>query len=145
MMKFPTPRGIATLVTRSVIISECRRLEKRQVIEEEKKKEVDAMAVNTTEAVLVNPAFPDQLEPPDMTGVPRRIKDHNLNVIRSIEPEQQKRRVLAPEKSGVVARDVEEWVKAGIFRPFRYPTWIANPVLVKNVMEIGECASTSRI
>ncbi|GJX39251.1 reverse transcriptase domain-containing protein [Tanacetum coccineum] len=118
MMKFPTPRGIATLVTRSVIISECRRLEKRQVIEEEKKKEVDAMAVNTTEAVLVNPAFPDQLEPPDMTGVPRRIKDHNLNVIRSIEPEQQKRRVLAPEKSGVVARDVEEWVKAGIFRPF---------------------------
>ncbi|GJV52579.1 hypothetical protein Tco_1448320 [Tanacetum coccineum] len=61
MMKFPTPRGIATLVTRSVIISECRRLEKRQVIEEEKKEEVDARAVNTTEEVLVNPAFPDQL------------------------------------------------------------------------------------
>ncbi|PWA65489.1 reverse transcriptase domain-containing protein [Artemisia annua] len=30
MMKFPTPRGIATLVTRSVAISECRRLEDRQ-------------------------------------------------------------------------------------------------------------------
>ena len=29
MMKFPTPRGIATLVTRSVIISECRRLEEK--------------------------------------------------------------------------------------------------------------------
>ncbi|GJV30779.1 reverse transcriptase domain-containing protein [Tanacetum coccineum] len=59
MMKFPTPRGIITLVTRSVIISECRRLEKRQVIEEEKNEEVDARAFNTTEEVLVNPAFPD--------------------------------------------------------------------------------------
>ncbi|GJR18282.1 hypothetical protein Tco_0966809 [Tanacetum coccineum] len=36
MLKFPTPRGIATLVTRSVIISECERLEKKQMIEEEK-------------------------------------------------------------------------------------------------------------
>ncbi|GKB82059.1 reverse transcriptase domain-containing protein [Tanacetum coccineum] len=39
MMKFPTLKGIATLVTRSVIISECRRLEKKQVVEEEEKKE----------------------------------------------------------------------------------------------------------
>ncbi|GJX05049.1 reverse transcriptase domain-containing protein [Tanacetum coccineum] len=59
MMKFPTPRGITTLVTRSVIISECKRLEKRQVIEEEKKEEVEARAVNTTKEVLVNLAFLD--------------------------------------------------------------------------------------
>ncbi|GJX05048.1 reverse transcriptase domain-containing protein [Tanacetum coccineum] len=31
----------------------------------------------------------------------------------------------------MVARDVEEWVKAGIIRSVRYPTWIANLVLVK--------------
>nr|GEW46781.1 reverse transcriptase domain-containing protein [Tanacetum cinerariifolium] len=37
IMKFPTPRGIAALVTSSVIISECRRLEKKQLVEEEKK------------------------------------------------------------------------------------------------------------
>ncbi|PWA60324.1 hypothetical protein CTI12_AA382610 [Artemisia annua] len=35
MMKFPTPRGIATLVTRSVAISECRRLEDRQASPDE--------------------------------------------------------------------------------------------------------------
>nr|GEW77842.1 reverse transcriptase domain-containing protein [Tanacetum cinerariifolium] len=34
MMKFPTPKGVATLVTWTVIIAECRRLEKKQMIEE---------------------------------------------------------------------------------------------------------------
>ncbi|GJW62128.1 hypothetical protein Tco_0111463 [Tanacetum coccineum] len=60
MMKFPT-RGIATLVTRSVIISECRRLENKQVVKKEKREEVETKAVNATEEMLVNPAFPDQL------------------------------------------------------------------------------------
>ncbi|GKC61094.1 hypothetical protein Tco_1088692 [Tanacetum coccineum] len=148
MMKFPTLKGIATLVTRSVIISECRRLEKKQVIEEEKKEEVEARAINVTDEVLVNPAFLDQLvviggglpetykyqlklllkdnmdifawEPTDMTGVPRRIIEHNLNVNTSIELERQKRRVLALEKSEAVAKDVNEWVRAACPKDF-YP------------------------
>ncbi|PWA79221.1 hypothetical protein CTI12_AA063310 [Artemisia annua] len=32
MMKFPTPRGIATLITRSTTVSECRKLEDKQVM-----------------------------------------------------------------------------------------------------------------
>ncbi|GKE61492.1 reverse transcriptase domain-containing protein, partial [Tanacetum coccineum] len=51
-------------------------------------------------------------EPADITGVPRSIIEHKLNVNTSVEPELQKRRVLAPEKSEVVTRDVGEWVKA---------------------------------
>ncbi|GKD85086.1 reverse transcriptase domain-containing protein [Tanacetum coccineum] len=90
IMKFPTLSGIATLVTRSEIISECWRLEKKQVIEEEK--EAGTKAINVT---------------------------------------REKRRVLAPEKRKSMTRDVDKWVKAGIIRPIRYPTWIANPVLVK--------------
>nr|GEW36010.1 reverse transcriptase domain-containing protein [Tanacetum cinerariifolium] len=43
----------------------------------------------------------------------------------------QKKRVLGTEKSKVVTREVEEWVKARIVRPVKYPTWISNPVLVK--------------
>ncbi|GKF82821.1 hypothetical protein Tco_0244477, partial [Tanacetum coccineum] len=53
-------------------------------------------------------------EPADMTRVPRRIIEHKLNVNTSIEPERQKRKVLEPEKSEVVARDVGKWVKSGI-------------------------------
>ncbi|GJV41999.1 hypothetical protein Tco_1420439 [Tanacetum coccineum] len=33
MVKFPTPKGVVTLVTRSAIISECRRLERKQMVE----------------------------------------------------------------------------------------------------------------
>ncbi|GJS31752.1 hypothetical protein Tco_0492372 [Tanacetum coccineum] len=36
MMKFPTPRGIAALVTRTAAVFECRRLEEKQIIPEEK-------------------------------------------------------------------------------------------------------------
>nr|GEZ10779.1 reverse transcriptase domain-containing protein [Tanacetum cinerariifolium] len=138
MMKFPTPKGVATLVTRTVIIAECIRLEKKQMIYEgcfEGKKEV------AVTEVLVNPSFPDQLvtiegvlskacreqlkcllkdnmgvfawEPSDMTGVPRRIIDHTWNVNPSLDPVCQKRRTFSLEKSGVVTNEVAKWVKAG--------------------------------
>ncbi|GJZ84956.1 hypothetical protein Tco_0650295 [Tanacetum coccineum] len=100
MMKLPTSRGIATLMTRSVIISECRRLEKKQMIEEELKEKVPkGNEVALTEEVVLNLVYPDQRviigrglteecksqlklllkdnlevfawKPSDMTGVPR--------------------------------------------------------------------------
>ncbi|GJV13543.1 hypothetical protein Tco_1355084 [Tanacetum coccineum] len=58
MMKFLTPKGVATLVTRTVIIAECRRLEKKHMIEEERSKGEKEVAVTK---ILVNPSFPDQL------------------------------------------------------------------------------------
>ncbi|GKG07372.1 hypothetical protein Tco_0330341, partial [Tanacetum coccineum] len=112
-----------------------------------------------TEQILVNPSFPDQIvtiggglspacknqlktlltnnmevfawEPADMTGVPRRIIEHSLNVNPSLEPFCQKRRTFSPEKSEAVTNEVAEWVRAGIVRPIKYPTYISNPVLVK--------------
>ncbi|GJZ81401.1 reverse transcriptase domain-containing protein [Tanacetum coccineum] len=44
-----------------------------------------------------------------------------------------KRRVLGTKKSQAVMKEVEEWVRADIVRPVKYPTWISNPVLVKKV------------
>ncbi|GJZ73307.1 reverse transcriptase domain-containing protein [Tanacetum coccineum] len=136
---FSTPKGIATLVTRTVVIAECRRLERKQMIEEESLEKKGEVVV--TEEVLVNPSFPDQLvtikgglsdaardqlkcllkdnlgvfawEPSDMTGVPRRIIEHALNVNPSLDPVCQKRRTFSTEKSGVVTNEVTEWVHAG--------------------------------
>nr|GEX65350.1 reverse transcriptase domain-containing protein [Tanacetum cinerariifolium] len=59
MMKFPTPKGVATLVTRTVIIVEYRHLEKKQMIEGERPEEKGDVAA--TEEVLINPSFPSQL------------------------------------------------------------------------------------
>ncbi|GKA09855.1 hypothetical protein Tco_0689288, partial [Tanacetum coccineum] len=101
IMKFPTPRGIATLVTRTVIITECRRLEKKQVIEEE------SFGGNGEDNMNVF-----AWESSDMTGVPRRVIEHALNVNPSLDPVCQKRRTFSMKKSGVVTKEVSEWVKA---------------------------------
>ncbi|GJR03085.1 hypothetical protein Tco_0526069 [Tanacetum coccineum] len=68
MMKLPTLKEVATLVTWSVIISECLRLKRKKIIDEEKeptgvKNEERGRPneVNLTGDVLVNPAFPNQL------------------------------------------------------------------------------------
>ena len=72
-------------------------------------------------------------QPSDMTGVPRRLIKHHLNVNVSDTPVAQKRRSLSAEKNQAILKEVEEWLKAGIIRPVRYPTWISNPVLVKKM------------
>ncbi|GKC25673.1 reverse transcriptase domain-containing protein, partial [Tanacetum coccineum] len=132
MIRFPTPKGIATLPDEGA---------------------------DLTEQILVNPCFLDQVitiggglspdcknqlktlliknmevfawEPSDMTGVPRKIIEHPLNVNPSLDPFCQKRRTFSPEKSKAITNEVTEWVGAGIVRPVKYSTYISNPVLVK--------------
>ncbi|GJS58251.1 reverse transcriptase domain-containing protein [Tanacetum coccineum] len=132
MMKFPTPKGIETLVTRSVIISECRRLEKKQMIEEkttkfEKKEDEGIEEVSMTEEVLVNPAFLYQLTIIE-GGLSKEYKSQLKLLLKN---NMEKHRVLALEKSRAVTKEVAKWIKAGIFKPVWYPTWISNTVLVK--------------
>ncbi|GJT66490.1 hypothetical protein Tco_1017970 [Tanacetum coccineum] len=55
---------IVTLVTRTVIISECRRLNKKQMIEKEAQQsppltKEEPREVGLTEEILVNPAYPE--------------------------------------------------------------------------------------
>ncbi|GJW73778.1 hypothetical protein Tco_1297583, partial [Tanacetum coccineum] len=69
--------------------------------------------------------------PADMTGIPRVIAEHELKTYLHIEPIVQRKRSIAPYRRKVVKEEVAEWLKAGIVRKVRYPTWVANPVLVK--------------
>nr|GFA76605.1 reverse transcriptase domain-containing protein [Tanacetum cinerariifolium] len=112
MMKFPTPRGVATLVARTPDNFECRWLEEKQIIPE---KNVDGEALGNKkepikENILVNPAFPEQRVTIDTQTSPTCLK-----------------------RSKEVTKEVEEWFRAGIVRPVRYSTWISNPMLVKKV------------
>ncbi|GKD85724.1 hypothetical protein Tco_1356878 [Tanacetum coccineum] len=66
MINFPTPRGIATLVTQTVVIAECRRLEKKLMIkmgasQKTLQEEEGPERVDLTEQTLINPTYPDQL------------------------------------------------------------------------------------
>ncbi|GJW36855.1 reverse transcriptase domain-containing protein [Tanacetum coccineum] len=66
-----------------------------------------------------------------MTGIPRFVAEHELKTYPHIEPRVQRKRSIAPDRRNVVKEEVEEWLKAGIVKRVRYPTWVANPVLVK--------------
>ncbi|GJS40537.1 hypothetical protein Tco_0565580 [Tanacetum coccineum] len=136
MIRFPTPKGIATLVTRAMIIAECRHREEKQILTEKQPKihEVGQPdeGADLNRAICKNQQknTPNKVtwrsfawEPSDMTGVPRKIIEHSLNVNTSLEPFCQKRRTFSPEKSKAVTNEVAEWVRAGIVRPVKYPTF----------------------
>nr|GEZ89314.1 hypothetical protein [Tanacetum cinerariifolium] len=75
MMKFSTPKGIATLCARGEPVYECRWPERKMVKQEE--------------------------APSDIVGVPRRLIRHSMNVNNSVPSVAQKQRVLRTEKSKV--------------------------------------------
>ncbi|GKE11378.1 hypothetical protein Tco_1414929 [Tanacetum coccineum] len=75
----------------------------------------------------------------DMARIPQTLKirdeifvtEHKLNEDKKITPVQQKKRGMAPERSAVASKEVEELKKAEILRETRYQTWVANTVMVK--------------
>ncbi|GKB77537.1 reverse transcriptase domain-containing protein [Tanacetum coccineum] len=97
--------------------------------------EIEPSGVSLTKEISVNPAYPEQLvtaggnlskeckinlkamlkksidvsawEPSDTTGVPRQIIENSLNVNLTIKPFFQKRRVLGPNRSLVVTKEVD--------------------------------------
>ncbi|GJU77249.1 reverse transcriptase domain-containing protein [Tanacetum coccineum] len=66
-------------------------------------------------------------------SLPGPVGRGDLSPEGSAQLKALKRPVLSPEKSQTVTQKVAEWLKAGIVRPVRYPTWISNLVLVKKV------------
>ncbi|GJV49663.1 reverse transcriptase domain-containing protein [Tanacetum coccineum] len=53
-------------------------------------------------------------KPADMTGVPRNIAEHRLNIREGYSPVRQKKRGHAPERNKVIQEEVEKLVDAGI-------------------------------
>nr|GFA82958.1 reverse transcriptase domain-containing protein [Tanacetum cinerariifolium] len=66
-----------------------------------------------------------------MTGVPRSVAEHRLNVREGYPPIRQKKRGQAPERTKAIQLEVEKLVEAGIMREVYYHNWLSNPVMVK--------------
>nr|GEX20160.1 copia-type polyprotein [Tanacetum cinerariifolium] len=65
----------------------------------------------------------------------RRVgKKQAIELPEEIKPqEKSEEEGICLRKSQAITWEVAEWLKAGIIRPVKYPTWISNPVLVKKV------------
>ncbi|GJZ63184.1 reverse transcriptase domain-containing protein [Tanacetum coccineum] len=70
-------------------------------------------------------------QPSDMTGVPRSVAEHRLNIREGYSPVRQKKRGQAPERSKAIQAEVQKLVEAGIMREVYYHDWLSNPVMVK--------------
>nr|GFA52171.1 reverse transcriptase domain-containing protein [Tanacetum cinerariifolium] len=158
MLKFSTEEGIVTIRSSLLIAAECTLIPGEGIVTSsvtpgEKK----ARPANLT--VPLHPNFPDQevmvggslsdkgrtelcsllkknldifaWQPSDMTGVPRSVAEHRLNVREGCPPVQQKKRGQAPERTKAIQAEVKKLVEAKIMREVYYHDWLSNPVLVK--------------
>ncbi|GKC21514.1 reverse transcriptase domain-containing protein [Tanacetum coccineum] len=70
-------------------------------------------------------------KPADMTGVPRHIAEHRLNVREGCSPVRQKKRGQAADRNQAIQEEVGKLVEAGIMKEVHYHDWLSNPVMVK--------------
>nr|GEU44855.1 reverse transcriptase domain-containing protein [Tanacetum cinerariifolium] len=70
-------------------------------------------------------------QPSDMTGVPRSVAEHRLNIREGYSPVRQKKRGQAPERAKAIKAKVQKLVEARIMREVYYHDWLSNPVMVK--------------
>nr|GEY77686.1 hypothetical protein [Tanacetum cinerariifolium] len=70
-------------------------------------------------------------KPADMTGVPRHIAEHRLNVREGCSLVRQKKREQEADRNQAIQEEVGKLVGAGIMRELHYHDWLSNPVMVK--------------
>nr|GEU33197.1 reverse transcriptase domain-containing protein [Tanacetum cinerariifolium] len=113
MLKFPVEGGIVAISSTEVVIggtlSDKRPTELCSIL----KKNLDIFA----------------WQPSDMTGVPRSVAEHRLNIRERYSPVRQKKRGQAPERSKAIQAEVQKLVEARIMREVYYHDWLSNPVM----------------
>ncbi|XP_071741076.1 uncharacterized protein [Rutidosis leptorrhynchoides] len=141
LIKFPTMGGIATIVSHQTtelcgsvvpvdIPSIGEQLKNSAVIANrlhpEKRIKIDAGLSTETKAklhgILLANADVFAWQESDMTGVPRAIAEHKLNVNPSLAPVRQKKRHKALERNDWLCAEVDNLVRANILRKVRYQT-----------------------
>nr|GFA39143.1 reverse transcriptase domain-containing protein [Tanacetum cinerariifolium] len=67
----------------------------------------------------------------DMTGVPRHIAEHRLNVREGCSSVRQTKRGQAGDRNQPIPEEVRKLVEAGIMMEVHYHDWLSNLVMVK--------------
>ncbi|GJX16446.1 reverse transcriptase domain-containing protein [Tanacetum coccineum] len=154
MIKFPVMGGTLTLRSSKIIPVECAmvsRLEEQPAPVNKVEEERIKVAINpehTEQTVMIGSNLTERARaklcdllqrnvdvfawtPKDMTGVPRHVAEHRLNVREGCQPVRQKKRGQAAERNIAINEEVSKLVTAGIMREVHYHDWLSNPVMVK--------------
>ncbi|GJX03678.1 reverse transcriptase domain-containing protein [Tanacetum coccineum] len=154
MLKFPVTGGTVTLRSSRIIPLECTMISgpktQQPVVDQGTEEKVQ---------VAIHPEYPEQTiaigstlteegrkklcgllrqnldiftwKPADMTGVPRHITEHRLNVCEGCFPVRQKKRGQASERNKALYEEMEKLVNTGIMKEVQCHSWLSNPVMVK--------------
>ncbi|GJT18217.1 reverse transcriptase domain-containing protein [Tanacetum coccineum] len=154
MIKFPVIGGVLTLKGSKIIPVECAMVsgpEEQPILVNKVKEERVKVAINPEhpeQTVMIGSDLTEKTRsklcnllqrsldifawtPTDMTGVPRQIAEHRLNVRKGCQPVRQKKRGQAAERNVAINDEVSKLVTAGIMREVHYHDWLSNPVMVK--------------
>ncbi|MCI92145.1 gag-pol polyprotein, partial [Trifolium medium] len=61
------------------------------------------------------------------------------------KPVSQRKRKVGEERRAAITNEVTKLKEAEFIEEIKYPTWLANVVMVKKQMVSGECVWTSQI
>ncbi|GJT45411.1 reverse transcriptase domain-containing protein [Tanacetum coccineum] len=113
MLKFLVEGGTVTLQSSRVIPMECAMISgpSTQPLAMNQKKDVKELC-----SLLKQNLDIFAWKPADMTGVPRSIAEHRLNIREGYSPVRQKKRGQAPERNKAIQEEVEKLVDARIMK-----------------------------
>ncbi|GJT82798.1 hypothetical protein Tco_1057140 [Tanacetum coccineum] len=154
ILKLPVDGGVVTIRNTILIPAEC-----ATVVTSSKEIPKEAGVCHDNFKIAPHPDFPDQevaiggtlsakgrtnlcsllkrnldifaWQPSDMTGVPRSVAEHRLNIREGYSPVRQKKRGQALDRAKAIQAEVKKLVEAGIMRKVFYHEWLSNPVMVK--------------
>jgi hypothetical protein len=66
-----------------------------------------------------------------MSGIPRDVAEHSLDIRAGARPVKQHPRRFDEEKRRAIGEEVHKLMAAGFIKEVFHPEWLANPVLVK--------------
>jgi hypothetical protein len=69
--------------------------------------------------------------PSDMSGIPREVAEHSLDILPHSRAVQQRLRCFDEERRRAIGAELRKLLEAGFIKEVFHPTWLANPVLVK--------------
>ncbi|GKA21154.1 reverse transcriptase domain-containing protein [Tanacetum coccineum] len=123
MLKFPVDGGIMIIRSTILIPTECAAVAIGGTLSAKGRTELCSLLKKNLDIFAWKPSY--------MTGVPRSIAEHRLNIREGYSPVRQKKRGQASERAKAIQIEVQKLVGLGIVREVYYHEWLSNLVMVK--------------
>jgi hypothetical protein len=77
----------------------------------------------------------------DMPRILSEVIEHKVDIDPVFKPIKQKERRYTPERRETIRLEVNRLLEVGFIRPVNYPSWLANLIIIENLMDLGVCVS----